>query len=231
MRFLVLMIFFFASPANAYLPPAGFVLGHAVTDRAGLKSLEWTAKVTDLKNRAAFKEVLRLDFISGKISASYQSPTDEALGGIQGPISLLNKLGRFWLCVSLDPNIARVKAALETLRVLPGETEETRLERVGNQIAWMWGVDALIGFEKDEFTPLIYRENADPKADAIIFQGFAIAAANSKVPRNVLVRVKDEDLFSFELKSIKTDSPAIKEKISIAAPQLPSVKEWISLVR
>jgi hypothetical protein len=233
MRALLLSVLLVSSTANAYLPPAGFVLGHAVTARAGLKSLEWTAKVTDLKNRAVFKETLRLDFVAGKVSASYQSPTDEPLGSIQGPIALINKLGRFWLCVSLDPNIARVKSALETLHVLPAEAEEARLERIGSQVAWAWGVDALIGFEKDEFSPLIYRETLDPKSDSVQFQGFAIASANSRVPRNVLVRSKGEDAFSFELKSIKTDSPAPKEKEKIAgaAPQLPSVKDWVSLVR
>jgi hypothetical protein len=231
MKIPALLFFFFSLPALAYLPPAGFVLGHSVTERAGLKSLEWTAKITDLKNRSAFKETLKLDFVAGKMSAVYQSPTEEPLGTIQGPIALINKLGRFWLCVSLDPNIARVKSALETLRVLPAEVEETRLDRIGNQIAWVWGVDALIGFEKDEFTPLIYRETQDPKSDSILFQGFAIASANSKVPKNVIVHAKGEDLFTFELKSIKTDARPGKEKIAGPAPQLPSVKEWISLVR
>jgi hypothetical protein len=231
MKVLSLLISLFSVPAFAYLPPAGFVLGHAVTERAGLKSLEWSAKITDLKNRSVFKETMRLDFVAGKMSAVYQSPTDEPLGAIQGPISLINKLGRFWLCVSLDPNIARVKSALESLRVLPSEAEETRLDRIGNQIAWVWGVDALIGFEKDEFTPLIYRESEDPKSDSVLFQGFAIASANSKVPKNVILHAKGEDLFTFELKSIKTDSLPGKEKITGPAPQLPALKEWISLVR
>ncbi len=231
MRFLLLPLFFISSAAFAYLPPAGFVLGHSVTERAGLKSLEWTARVTDLKNRSVFKEVLKLDFIAGKLSATYLSPTDEPLGAIEGPIHLINKLGRFWLCVSLDPNIARVKSALETLKVLPAEVEETRLERVGNQIAWVWGVDSLIGFEKDEFTPLLYRESQDVKSDSVLFQGFAMAAANSKVPKNVLVHAKGEDLFSFELKSIKTNGLQGKEKPTGPAPQLPAVREWISLVR
>ncbi len=232
MKALMIAIIFMAAPAHAYLPPAGFVLGHSVTERAGLKSLEWTAKITELKSHSVFKEILRLDFVSGKMSASFQSPSDEPLGSIQGPIALINKLGRFWLCVSLDPNIARVKSALETLRVLPAEMEETRLDRIGSQIAWVWGVDALIGFEKDEFTPLIYRETQDSKGDSVLFQGFAIAAANSKVPKNVMIHVRGEDLFSFELKSIKTDALApAKEKAPGSAPQLPAIKEWISLVR
>jgi len=197
----------------------------------GLKALEWTAKITDLKTRTVFKETLKLDFVSGKLSASYQTPSDEPLGSIQGPISLVNKLGKFWLCVALDPNIARVKTALESLRVLPADVEETRLERIGTRVAWVWGVDSVIGFEKDEFTPLLYRETPDARSDMVLFQGFAIASANSRVPKTVTIRTHGEDQFVFELRSIKTDGAPAKEKGQAQAPQLPAVKEWISLVR
>ncbi len=218
------------SSAWAYVPPAGFVLGHTVSQRSGLKSIEWTAKVTDLNSKSVFKEALRIDFQSGKVTAIYSSPSDEPLGSIQTSIASLHRLGKFWLGISLDPSMSRVKEALLELNVLPAEGEEAKLGRSKGKPVWFWGNESRIEFEKDEFNPISYQGGADATSDGVFFDGFAIASAKAKAPKLVRVRTQTFDTYQFELKSIKTDSP-LKEKMQASTLQQAAVKEWVSLVR
>ncbi|NDG84892.1 MAG: hypothetical protein EBX52_07630 [Proteobacteria bacterium] len=238
---LVLIALFFCPLAQAYLPPAGFVLNHAVGERSGLKSIEWTAKVTrhapsgtsEEEIVSSFKETLRVDYVTGKVQISFSSPSDQPLGAIQVPVTKLSPFGRFWLVVSLDPNLSRVKSALEELQILPAHEQEVRLNRVGGKVAWTWGSQtepvSEVDFQKDEFTPLRYQSGR--LRDGVSFQSIAIAGASAKVPKQASVRFDGRNnVFDFELKSVKAD--AASEKKFVETPvTLPGIKEWIKLVR
>jgi len=236
-----LFTFLIPAAAHAYLPPAGFVLSHAVGERSGLKSIEWTAKVTrhgaqgaeDDAHVSGFKETLRVDYATGTVRMSFSSPSDQPLGSFQTTLDRLSPIGRFWLVVALDPNFSRVKTALEELQLLPAPEQEARLTRSGDKVAWTWGKDtdpvSEVDFQKDEFTPLAYRSGL--KRDGVSFDSVAIAGASAKVPRQVSVRFEGRNnAWDFELKSVKTDAPAEKNPAS-APVTLPGIKEWIKLVR
>jgi hypothetical protein len=229
------------SNAFAYVPQAGFVLNHALTERSGLKNLEWTAKVTNhyskLKNPeeadSVFKETLRVDYVTGKVQISFASPSDQPLGAVQTTLAKLGRFGKFWLVVSLDPNSSRVKTALEDLLILPTADQEVHLSRVGGKVTWAWGSAgdpvSEVDFEKDEFLPLRFQTGQE--LDGVAFQSFAMASATAKVPKVVDVRALGQSrAFEFELKSIKTDFPA-KEKFVESPIESTGIKDWIKLVR
>ena len=216
--------------ASAYVPPSSFVIHHAVHERLGLRNLEWTAKVTDVRTKSVFLETLRVDFGSGKVQFQFETPGGDPLGGAIGSLKAGSRLSKFWLTVALDPNEARVIEALLELGVPPGEHVEASFARSGTTVTWAWGEVSRIQFQKDEFVPLSYEVRNDTPSDALVFKSFASASAKARVPKQALVRVEGKDAFEFELKSIKTDT-SFKDKLSQATLQLPLLKEWISLVR
>ncbi len=236
-----LLVFLIPVAARAYLPPAGFVMNHAVGMRAGLKSIEWTAKLTRRGMPEAgtegggsgFQETLRVEYTTGKVQISFRSPTDQPLGAIQTTLAKLSPLGRFWLVVALDPNLTRVRSALEGLEILPASGQEVRLSRVEGKTAWSWGGAgdpvSEVDIEKDEFTPLGYRSGRG--AGGMVVRSVAFAGASAKVPKHVSVQPAGRtDGFDFELKSVKTDGVPEKKFVE-SAVTLPVIKEWIQLVR
>jgi hypothetical protein len=227
---LILISFFLTSTAMAYVPPASFILTHALKDRKGLSSVEWSAKVTQLKSQAVFKENLRVDFASGRIQIQYLSPNDEVLGGIHTTLNELHGLGKVWLLIGMDPNSARVRNALTEMSLLPKLDTEARLTREGSRVAWTWGSGALIHFLKDEFYPISYESGSAPTDDQIVFESFASTGAQVHVPKSVKIRAESIDAYRFDLKSVKVD---VASKTNY--PQGPinsiAVKEWVSLVR
>ncbi len=181
-----------------------------------------------------FKETLRVDYSTGKVQISYFSPSDEPLGAVETTLARLSPFGRFWLVIALDPDAVRVRAALGELRVSPKAIQEVRLSRIEQKVTWGWMSPgdpiAEIDFQKDEFAPLRYREGL--KLDGVTVRSFAIPGATAKVPKLVEVRHAGRDqAFQFELKSIKADTPAKKEKFEAAPIESSAVKEWVQLVR
>jgi hypothetical protein len=214
------------SVSSAYSPPAPFVVSRSIRERKGLRSVEWGGKVTDQRTKSVFKESMRIDFASGKIGLQYFSPSDEPLGGVQTDLGSLSKLGRFWLTVTLDPNIQRVRAALEALGVLPGEETETRLQRIDANVAWSYGDAAKILFLKDEFRPLAYLGTEE----RVVFESFLLSGKALQVPKAVRIGPSTGEWYRFELKSVKVDVPQ-KGSWATTPVEAPQVKEWISLVR
>jgi hypothetical protein len=241
MRLGVLLGFFIGTHAMAYVPQAGFVLNHALTERSGLKSIEWTAKISNHYSKvvnseesdSVFKESLRVDYGTGKVQISFSSPSDQPLGSIQTTLAKLSRFGKFWLVVSLDPNSSRVKSALEELHILPAADQEVRFSRVNGKVTWNWGSAgdpvSEVDFEKDEFLPIRFQMGQE--SDGVLFQSFAMASSTAKVPKAVDVRMLGQSrMFEFELKSIKTDPP-VKEKFVESPVSNAGIKDWIKLVR
>jgi hypothetical protein len=259
MRALLFLFLFFAHSAHAYLPGADFVVSHAVSERAGLKSLEWSARITASADASGgntvdsavgsvvpvpspaamtasvmFRENLRVDFTTGKVRISYFSPSDEPMGMIETTLARLSPFGRFWLVVALDPDAVRVRAALGELRVPPRTNQEVRLSRIDQKVTWGWTSQgdpvAEIEFQKDEFVPLRYREGLN--LDGVTVRSIAIPGATAKVPKLVEIRHRGRDrAYQFELKSIKADTPEKKEKFEASPVESSAVREWVQLVR
>jgi hypothetical protein len=236
--FLGLAFFFGSLQAQAYLLPATSVLQKAIQQRSGLKSIEWMAKVTDLKNNFVFQENLWIDFESGKVGASYLSLSHEPLGSIQTTLNSLAEFGRFWLSIGMDPSVSRTRKAMQDLKVAPAPGEDAALSRVGTRVAWMWGEGARIFFEKDDFSPLQYQRGSgngssngsSNGSEVLVFHSFAVASDKARVPKSVVFRSGARDLFFFELKAIKVDLP-LKDKTPPVPIEDAPLKEWVSLVR
>jgi hypothetical protein len=216
--------------AHAYLLPQASVFQKAIQPRSGLKSIEWMAKVTDLKANFVFQENLWIDFESGKVGANYQSPVNESLGSMQTTLGSLADFGKFWLSIGLDPSLVRTRKAMQDLKVSPNAGEEAALARLGNRVVWGWGDDSRILFEKDDFTPVQYQSGSGTAAELMTFQSFAVASDKARIPKLVVFRSEGQDLYVFELKAIKVDLP-LKEKANQGPLQGSALKEWVSLVR
>jgi hypothetical protein len=229
-RSLIFCMLLTASTALAYVPPAAWILKQSIKDRSGLGSLEWTAKVTDLKTQTVFKEVLRADFRAGKLYIKYLTPADEAIGGYQIEFENLQSFGKVWFEALMDPDMGRVRAALTNLHVLPDVGTEAKLTRQGKLTAWSWGSGPMIHFLKDEFYVVGYQSTQEPKSDRLVFDAFASTGVQARVPRNARIQIGGVDTFSFELKSVKMAPTA---KFTFIPAQSPSqaVREWVALVR
>ena len=222
-------ILFLLPDASAYAPPAGFVLGRVLKDRKGLKSLEWTARVTDPRTSTTFKEMLRVDFGSGRFIATYSTVSDEPLGSHSGDLAGLSRSGRFWLGVGLDPSATRFKAALSALGVLPEEGQESKLLRIGQQPAWGWGESPRVLFTKDDCRPLAYVAEGSPE-ESIRFDAFSLSGNALQVPKSVRILKGPVEQFRFELRSVKTEVQG-KSVLTDHPIENPAVREWVSLVR
>lgn len=216
--------------ADAYLLPSTSVFQKAIQHRSGLKTVEWMAKVTDLKGNFVFQENLWVDFESGKLGANYLTPLNETLGSTQTTLASLSEFGKFWLTIGLDPSFVRARKAMQELGVFPNPGDEAQLVRMGTRVAWAWGEGARIFFEKDDFSPLFYQSKPSAGSDAIAFLSFAVASDKARIPKSVVFRSGGKDLYTFELKAIRVDLP-LKEKPVPGSLQGSALKEWVSLVR
>lgn len=230
MVLLILGIFTLAD-ARAYSPPAPFVVSRALKERKGLRGIEWTAKVVDSRTQSGFKETLRFDFQTGRGLAQYVSLSDEPLGSHVLESTALSKLGKFWIGIALDPNGARVRAALAELGLLPEDLQMTKLVRLGRQVAWEWGEGSRILFLKDEFRPLaLFLKDAEALS-SLQFDAFSLAGSSAQVPRSVRILRGSSELFRFELKTTKTDGGGARHPPAAPRVDLPLLREWVSLVR
>jgi hypothetical protein len=218
------------SEAVAYSPPPAFILARALKDRKGLRSIEWSARITDTKSQAVFKEHLRVDFPSGRILATYSGPSDEPWGSHEADPSSLSRLGRFWITVGLDPSGARVRSALSELGVLPDEATESKLIRIGKSVTWGWGGEMRILFGKDSFLPTGYFSRPDPGTESVQTENFVLSGNQLQVPKTVVVTTGTSS-YRFEIRSVKVDVP---NKVAPAAQGKSDhalVKGWVTLVR
>ncbi len=227
---ILLLGFFSVSDASAYTPPPSFILARSIKDRKGLRSIEWTARITDTKSQVTFKEQLRIEYPSGRLFASYSGPSDEPWGSHEADPSTLSRLGRFWITAGLDPNGARVKSALSELGVLPEESSESKLTRVGKSIAWTWGEQSRVLFAKDSFLPIGYSSRPDAGSESIQVESFMLAGNQLQVPKGVQVTAGSAS-YRFEVRSVKVDVPNKSAPFSQGKTDNAWVKGWVTLVR
>lgn len=228
MKTMMFALVMLALPAQAYLLPQASVFQKSIQPRSGLRSIEWMAKVTDLKANFVFQENLWIDFENGKVGAVYLSPLNEPLGSLQTTLASLGDFGKFWLSIGLDPSITRTRKAMQELKVAPAPGEEASLGRIGTRVVWSWGDEARVFFEKDEFQPAQYQKG--PGTDVLLFQSYAIASDKARIPKSVVFRTGGQDRYLFELKAVKVDLP-LKEKSAHGSLPVSALKEWVSLVR
>ncbi|MBC7397878.1 MAG: hypothetical protein H7333_10590 [Bdellovibrionales bacterium] len=222
-------IILLGAQAQASLPPPTFILSQVLKSHESIKTLALEGRITDLRTNQVFKEILKIDFESGRVHASYLSATDEAWGGVETRMRDLHRLGKFWLGVAIDPNNSRFRQALQELNVLPHEKTETRLSRIGTQVNWAWGDDPVIQVQKDEFLAADYQSGGTGPAGQEIFLKDYVAAA-VRVPRNVFLKFQGKDIYHYELKGVKANQPLKYPNSVIPSAQAP-VKEWTMLVR
>ncbi len=226
----LILSFFPVLEAVAYSPPPAFILARSIKDRKGLRSIEWSARITDTKSQAFFKEQLRVEFPSGRLIATYSGPSDEPLGSHEADPSTLSRLGRFWITVGLDPNGARVRSALSELGVLPEENLESKLIRIGKSIAWGWGEQQRVLFGKDTFLPTGYFSRTDAGLESVQVESFMLSGNQLQVPKTVDVS-SGANTYRFEIRSVKVDVSNKSASASQGRPENTSVKGWVTLVR
>jgi hypothetical protein len=226
----LLLVSLSVSEAVAYSPPPAFILSRALKDRKGLRSIEWSARITDTKSQLAFKEHLRVEFPSGRVFATYSGPSDEPWGSHEADPSTLSRLGRFWITVGLDPNGVRVRAALSELGVLPEETTESKLIRIGKSVAWSWGEQTRVLFGKDTFLPMGYFSRSDSGPESVQIDNFMLSGNQLQIPKSVGVTAGASG-YRFEIRSVKVDVPNKAAPVPQGKTEIASVKGWVALVR
>ena len=224
-----MFVLIFAISARASVPPPAFILSQAAKSHDGIKTLALEGRITDVRTNEVFKEIMKIDFKTGRVVCSYLSATDQALGGLETQLKDIHRLGKFWLGVALDPNTVRFHQALQELNAVPQEKTEARLSRIGTQVTWAWGEESVIQFLKDEFLAFDYQTGGTgPNGQEILLKDYASSAV--RVPRNAYVKLQGKDVYHFELKALKTNQ-ILKYPSSLTPVSDSSAKEWTMLVR
>ena len=216
--------------ASAYAPPPEFIVSRSIKERKSLRSVEWIARITDMKTQTAFKEYLRVEFPSGRLLAAYSGLSDEPYGLHEADSAALSRLGRFWMIVTLDSGGARVRSALSELGVLPGDTSESKLFRSGKSVMWGWGDAVRVFFGKDTFLPMGYSSRSESGSDSLSFESFMLAGNQLQVPKFAAV-ISGALSYRFEIRSVKVDVSAKAAPVATTRVEVPQVKGWVSLVR
>jgi len=123
---------FLAGTAQAYTPPASFIMGKVLKDHEKIKTVDLDGVFSAPTSAEKIREQLRVDFANSKVIAVYSSSVgssdeDEApapaipLGAIVTRLQDLHPLGRAWIGIGMDPYGNRVQATVEDLGVAPRE--------------------------------------------------------------------------------------------------------------
>ena len=222
--------FLFSVSAQAYIPPASFILSEALKTHDDIKTVIMEGSVTDLRNQTTVREVLRVDFASGRLSAAYFNGT-EPVGVYESHVKDVHRLGKFWINLAMDPNRARFHEALQELNAVPDENTEVKLSRLGNHVTWTWGTDPVIAFIEDEFLPLEYQTGiGSPNNEGILLSEYTSSSSDTRVPKSVFVKIQGKEVYRYEVKSVKLNQ-TLKFTASATALKSPIAKDWVALVR
>ncbi len=229
MKSILLLGCLFAVHAQASIPPATFIVNQVLKSHESIKTLALEGRVTDVRTNQIFKEILKVDFETGRLSLAYLGANDEPLGGVETKLREVHRLGKFWMGVALDPNGSRFRQALQELNALPNDKTVAKLSRIGTQVTWSWGEENEIQFLKDEFLAFDYRSGGEgPNGQELLLKDYASSAV--RVPRNVFLKLQGKEVYRYELKGMKTNT-VLKYPPTVTAINQPSVKEWTMLVR
>jgi|GEM_PF-2913109 len=130
---------FLVGTAQAYTPPASFIMGKVLKDHEKIKTIDLDGVFSAPNAAEKIREQLRVDFANSKVIAVYSSSpenSDEStddenaeapapsipLGAIVTRLQDLHPLGRAWIGIGMDPYGNRVQATVEDLGVAPRET-------------------------------------------------------------------------------------------------------------
>ena len=95
---------------------------------------------------------------------------------------------------------------------------------------WSWGDEVTIQFYKDEFLASDYKDGINDSLEEIYLKDYTSSGAAIRVPKNVLVKIKNQDSFLFEMTGLKINT-AFKDPNVRAPISSESIREWVTLVR
>jgi hypothetical protein len=215
--------FFLSAAAQAYSPPASFILGQLLKGREKIKTIDLEGRFSSPATGGMIKESLRIDFPTGKVLAIYTSESGESLGAKVTKIQDLHALGRAWIGLGMDPFGNRMRVTLEDLGVYPQETQEVKIDRIGSHVVWVWGDENHLKVLKDEFLFAGYQD-ADHELDV---RDFTAKTGSLRLPKTVYIKNGD---YTYELKAFRLNATT-KTPPSLTPIQSPAVREWVELVR
>jgi len=204
MKNLLLMIGFLGllPTANAYIPPATYILNRIVQSHEHFKTIELDGVVTDLRTHQIFREVARIDFLSGKIQLMYLNETGSVIGDGHVKLNEIHPYGLAWYGVGLDSNAARVRGDLQALGITIKDEMGSKLTRLVGRPVWDIGETAILRVEKDQFAFAGLMENSNNEIQVLEFTGGGIP-----LPRILKFKKDGTDLFSYEMKSFRINIP------------------------
>jgi hypothetical protein len=230
MKFFALLALLFSTQASAYVPPVSFIISEAMKSHESIKTIVMEGKITDLRNQMVLNEVLRIDFTSGHLSASYSSDKTPE-GSYDSTMSGIHRLGKFWITLGMDPSSVRFRQALSELNAMPTEKTEAKLWRVGSTVTWMWGEAPVVQFVKDDFLPADYLSGgAGPSGQEILINEYTSSASSTRVPKTVFIKFQGKEVYRFDVKSVKINQ-ALKLQASGNTLKSSMAKDWVTLVR
>jgi hypothetical protein len=213
----------FVSIAQAYTPPANFIVNQGLSQREKIKSLEIEGSFSTPNANGLIKETLMLDFVGNRVVALYSNEAGESLGAHALKIQSLSPLGRAWIGVGLDPFGNRVRSALDSLGVSVESGAPVIIARVGTNVVWSWGESSRIKILKDEFLFAGY-QSADSEIEV---RDYTNKGAAVILPKTVYVKKGD---FTYQIKSFKVNA-AMKIPTGMTQTRSQLVREWVELVR
>lgn len=226
-----LIHFLFVTEVQAYVPPATFIESESMKLHNTLKNITLDGVVNDLRTQPEthYKESLHLDFLTGKLTATYVSDS-EPLGTYEGSVKEIHRLGKFLITLSMDPSDNRFRQAMAELNIVPTEKTEVSLERIGHLTTWKWGTNPSVQFLKDEFLPTDYQSGTGQTAEEVFVAEYTSSASAIRVPKSAILKLQGKDAFRYTVKAVRVNQ-SNKFVANPFALKSPSAKDWVTLVR
>ncbi len=214
--------------AQAFVPPADFILERTLKAREGLKSLELIAEIQDKVRQTTVQETLRLDFIGGRFWTVVTGSEGALALSRFGRLGELQDSAKAWIVLAYDPQEDRVRSILQKVASMkPSADSEngTRLVRVDKKIFWSWGTPGKVFIEKDQFV----------WAGTELETGLSVMVREqARFPRVISVKRDGQERFVYTLRQFKLNTPVkwnTQQQVEPQGTEVETVQDWVQLVR
>jgi len=214
MKYLPLVVAtFFSYSAQAVVLPYSFMMETMVKTREKVRSVSATYTVTAyLEQRASsvkFKEVINFNADLDEFVSQAFDETGKLLYAEKK--SLGEDSCALATLLEFEKNEARIQKSLNRLGF---KIEQPHLDRIQNQVAWVYGDKIQLWIKKDEFTPLrwMHPNSRFEKGSPIdvMFESFRISH-EIKAPSSITVSSKNQTLLKAELQTITVNDKKFHE--------------------
>ncbi|MCM0604544.1 MAG: hypothetical protein KA715_00470 [Xanthomonadaceae bacterium] len=212
---MILVSVFLSISAHAFVPPFTYVLDKSADKKNKVKFLELTYQVTAFQDQrptsVQFKESFLFDLSKDMWMSEARDDQQKVLFTEKKKIS--DDATALATLLQFDSSSERIQRSLNKMGF---KVDRSKLDRMPPTVAWSYGQNIQLWFEKDEFIPFRWshpnskREKGNPIE--IQFSNYKNHKEIIQVPQTITVSTRGQTLFVADLKQIiANDRKAITE--------------------